>query len=1115
MKNLFLFLLYFSFGVLSNAVAQKGTIPQFREKVEITVPKEKFRLYLLIGQSNMAGRGVVEPQDTIGNPRILRLNRQGDWEIAKDPVHFDKKEAGVGLGLTFAREMLAEGDDTVIGLIPCAAGGSSIDMWKTGMYWNQTQSYPYDDALARTKLALKNGTLTGILWHQGEADSSPAKAAGYKAKLETLVAALRQEFNAPSVPFIAGEMADFRTNGALLNEVFHQAEHDIPYFAVVSAKGFNALPDGIHFDAQSQREFGKRYAEKMKTMSVTKKKISLDYFNLERLDSTRTRMTIAASGDNFKSFCFMLEMLTSDAACPTGFYTNNQGYTYLNAARDNRQNPNFLLDHPMNESKEPGKFVYTFNTTNWISGRYLVIAQAHNRPGPGSYEVERKVFYINVGAPVSVIVSNIPSAKHQLIYSKKDVYACFPSLYPMDDGQIGLTFATRTTDRHTDNTGGRKTMLSKDEGQTWVETSDPVYLSSWRRTDGSLARAQAQGWLYADISEEPRLIAEHRHPHRSSDNKVAWLGGILMKVSKDDGHTWDISQLPMPENLSGVNEYHTLPAEIRTSGGIRLSAVYGKKYLSSNHETLGRDEVFIIRSADDGYSWEARPMFPDGLPDSSFGFNETAMVETNGGKILALSRSHIEDCLWQTESLDGGLSWSAPAKTPIKGFPAHVIRLKDGRLLCAYGVRRQAPQGIRAVISADDGKTWDIKNEMIIRGDGAGNPSDLGYPILYQRSDGSILVVYYLTTDGSYPSVWMTTFTVPDKEKYDDAGHRIFSKAEPLNSLKRVGPFVRLSDGSIFAVGSFSYGISKDNGVTWTECYPVNTEKFTMGSPVAVQTRKGTIVVGFTNSKEISPLNWNKTTHCYDPNAKLPTYITHSKDNGKTWSEPLKLHDEWTGMNRGMLETKDGHVVFSTMKMRNHQGRHLVLTYVSTDDGATWKPSNLLDSPNSAGDHGGLMEAAITQLNDGRLWMLIRTNWDYFYESFSSDNGLTWSEYRKTDIDASSSPAAVKRLESGRIIVVWNRLYHKGKEDIKRMRGDSNLAEVEASWQRDELSLMYSDDDGKSWSSPMIVAENITPATSSKNWLSYPHVFEPIKGVIWITSDFGNLRIAVREADLP
>jgi len=364
-----------------------------------------------------------------------------------------------------------------------------------------------------------------------------------------------------------------------------------------------------------------------------------------------------------------------------------------------------------------------------------------------------------------------------------------------------------------------------------------------------------------------------------------------------------------------------------------------------------------------------------------------------------------------------------------------------------------------------------------------------------------------------------TAQTITDG-KIDDAGHRIHSKAEALTWLKYAGPFIRLSDGSIFTVehGRKTCAISNDEGRTWTE-YPLgDPEKISIGSPVTVQTRKGTIIVGFFNGREQSPLNWNNVTHTHGPNAKLPARIIYSRDNGKTWSEMIKLHDDWTGMNCEMLETKDGHIVFSTMIMRNNPGRHCVMTYVSSDDGETWTPSNILDDPSTAGHHGGLMEATVIQLNDGRLWMLIRTNWDYFYESYSSDNGLTWSDYQKTNIDASSSPGALRRLKSGRIVLVWNRLYHQGKNSVARHGGDNNLSDVPCSWQRDELSIMYSDDDAKTWSTPLVIAENITYATNplaSKPRLSYPYVFEQSKGVIWVTTHQGNLRITVRENDLP
>ena len=152
-------LLFFLFLLRVNYVAsQKKILPVIRENVEITVPREDFHLYLLIGQSNMAGWSNVEQEDTIGDKRILRLNRDGDWDIAKEPVHFDKKEAGVGPGLSFAREMLKADENVTIGLIPCAAGGSGIDHWLYDLFWEQTKSFPYNNALLRAKIsnALRN-----------------------------------------------------------------------------------------------------------------------------------------------------------------------------------------------------------------------------------------------------------------------------------------------------------------------------------------------------------------------------------------------------------------------------------------------------------------------------------------------------------------------------------------------------------------------------------------------------------------------------------------------------------------------------------------------------------------------------------------------------------------------------------------------------------------------------------------------------------------------------------------------------------------------------------------------------------------------------------------------
>jgi hypothetical protein len=229
-------------------------------------PPEKFHLFLLIGQSNMAGRGAVEAQDKKPHPRVLMLNKAGDWVPAVDPLHFDKSVAGTGLGKTFAIRVAEANRDVTIGLIPCAVGGSPIDTWRPGEFYPPTKSHPWDDAIRRAKLALKSGVLKGILWHQGESDSTEALAAAYEAKLHDLITRLRRELGAPEVPFLVGQMGRFPDqpwdNAHRLVDTAHESvPAKIPHSAFVSSAGLQHKGDKVHFDAASYRELGRRYAE--------------------------------------------------------------------------------------------------------------------------------------------------------------------------------------------------------------------------------------------------------------------------------------------------------------------------------------------------------------------------------------------------------------------------------------------------------------------------------------------------------------------------------------------------------------------------------------------------------------------------------------------------------------------------------------------------------------------------------------------------------------------------------------------------------------------------------------------------------------------------------------
>ncbi|MBX7207890.1 MAG: sialate O-acetylesterase [Verrucomicrobiaceae bacterium] len=237
--------------------------------------KENFHLFLLLGQSNMAGRGTVEEQDKTPHPRVLMLSKSGEWVPAIDPMHFDKPTAGVGLGKTFGTLIAEANPGVTIGLIPCAVGGSPIDAWKPGEFYPPTKSHPWDDAMKRAALALPSGTLKGILWHQGEADSTDALAPTYEAKLHDLIARLRKELSAPDVPFIAGQLGVF--SDAPWNEpkktvdAAHRAlSSKVPHTAFVSAEGLHHRGDKVHFDSPSYRELGRRYTEAFKKLSGSK-----------------------------------------------------------------------------------------------------------------------------------------------------------------------------------------------------------------------------------------------------------------------------------------------------------------------------------------------------------------------------------------------------------------------------------------------------------------------------------------------------------------------------------------------------------------------------------------------------------------------------------------------------------------------------------------------------------------------------------------------------------------------------------------------------------------------------------------------------------------------------
>lgn len=232
--------------------------------------KEDFHLYLLMGQSNMAGRGVVEEQDKMAHARVLKFSKDKKWVPAIDPIHFDKSQVGVGLGKTFGEVMAKANPKVTIGLIPCAFGGTPISRWQKGadLYLNSVE---------RAKAAMKEGTLKGILWHQGETDSGNTMVAPkYGELLAQLVTDLRTDLDAEEVPFVAGQLGQFLNRGQkdkpslwpVINEQLDALPMKLKRSATVSSEGLKHKGDVLHFDSPSFREFGKRYAAAMQKLQA-------------------------------------------------------------------------------------------------------------------------------------------------------------------------------------------------------------------------------------------------------------------------------------------------------------------------------------------------------------------------------------------------------------------------------------------------------------------------------------------------------------------------------------------------------------------------------------------------------------------------------------------------------------------------------------------------------------------------------------------------------------------------------------------------------------------------------------------------------------------------------
>jgi photosystem II stability/assembly factor-like uncharacterized protein len=317
-------------------------------------------------------------------------------------------------------------------------------------------------------------------------------------------------------------------------------------------------------------------------------------------------------------------------------------------------------------------------------------------------------------------------------------YHGWPTLARRRNGQL-LLVCSGGREMHVCPFGQVELMRSDDDGKTWtfprvlldlaIDDRDAGILETARgsllaTTFSSLAyehyfrNSEINNW---DAARQARWRGAHRRI--SEAERKAQLGTWMLR-STDGGVTWST-----PYD-SIVNSPH---GPIQLADGRQL---YAGKDLWKSGKWIG-----VCESTDDGRSWKKLAQIPTRPSDDPGEYHELHAVEAANGTLVAHIRNHNSSNsreTLQSESTDGGKTWSVPHPIGVWGLPSHLLRLRDDRLLMTYGYRRK-PFGNQARISTDHGKTW--SKPITISGDGANG--DLGYPSTVELQDGILLTAWY------------------------------------------------------------------------------------------------------------------------------------------------------------------------------------------------------------------------------------------------------------------------------------------------------------------------------------------------------------------------------------
>jgi len=378
--------------------------------------------------------------------------------------------------------------------------------------------------------------------------------------------------------------------------------------------------------------------------------------------------------------------------------------------------------------------------------------------------------------------------KYVEVYKNNNEYATFPSILYLNEtneviivfrvaGEFSLKSSRAKNPTHHDNESKCCILISSDGGNSFnIKNTRVVTDLDDGINDPAISILSNGDLILRNTVVEVKKTSNKQEmysqflAHRPELGTVSGIVGLTIQISKDKGRNWSSPEKIVIKNSKNSTFVSREPI-IELEDNTLLLSVYSSLPDRS-------DKSYIIRSWNNGISWQDVSLIAadkNGQNSIFHGisFNETAIINNGKGELVAMIRSdqnyHQDDDymaiggigeFYSSFSYNAGFSWTIPKPTGVWGQPAQLIRLNKTTILCTYGYRKE-PYSIRAVISYNNGISWDINNFITIK---TGSDFwDFGYPSSCQRVDGKILTTYYWIDENNIRYIELAIWDLPEK----------------------------------------------------------------------------------------------------------------------------------------------------------------------------------------------------------------------------------------------------------------------------------------------------------------------------------------------------------------